>query len=151
MIQAKQHLRRMRGGAQSHLMFAENGHYSVVRFQNNPQHVRVLANELLATRIAERVDLPVPIMEVIEVSQWLIENTSDLRIRTSSASVPCQHGLALGARFVLGPLEGLVFDYLPASHLSECAISTPLLACSRSTSGAATRMAPGGLLEEIPR
>ena len=105
----------MRGGAQSHLMFAEDGHYYVVKFQNNPQHIRVLANELLASRIAERVGLPVPIMEIIEVSAWLIENTPDLRIRIGSSNVPCQHGLALGARFVLGPLEGQVYDYLPAS------------------------------------
>jgi len=109
----------MRGGAQSHLMFAEDGHYYVVKFQNNPQHIRVLANELLATRIAERVGLPVPIMEVLEISSWLIENTPDLRIRVGSSSVPCQHGLALGARFVLGPLEGQVYDYLPASALDR--------------------------------
>jgi len=109
----------MHGGAQSHLMFAEDGHYYVVKFQNNPQHIRVLANELLATRIAERVGLPVPIMEVLEISSWLIENTPDLRIRVGSSSVPCQHGLALGARFVLGPLEGQVYDYLPASALDR--------------------------------
>lgn len=109
----------MRGGAQSHLMYADDGHYYVVKFQNNPQHIRVLANELLATRIAERVGLPVPVMEVIEVTPWLIENTPELRIRTGSASVPCQHGLALAARFVLGPLEGTVFDYLPASALDR--------------------------------
>ena len=119
MIQVKQHLRPMRGGAQSHLMFADDGHYYVVKFQNNPQHIRVLANELIATRIAERVGLPVPIMEVVEVSSWLIENTPDLRIRIGSSSIPCQHGLALGGRFVLGPLEGQVFDYLPASALDR--------------------------------
>src|SRR5690348_14066360 len=60
-----------------------------------------------------------PLWKVIEVSQWLIENTPDLRIRTGSSSVSCQHGLAMGARFVLGPLEGQVFDYLPASALDQ--------------------------------
>jgi hypothetical protein len=118
-IQAKQHLRAMRGGAQSHLMFADDGHYYVVKFQNNPQHIRVLANELLATRIAERIGLPVPVTEVIEVSPWLVENTPDLRIRNGSSTVPCQPGLALAARFVLGPLEGQVFDYLPAAALDR--------------------------------
>ena len=118
-IYAKQHLRPMRGGAQSHLMFADDGHYYVVKFQNNPQHVRVLANELLATRIAERLGLPVPVTEVVEVSPWLIENSPELRIRVGSASVSCQHGLALGIRFVIGPLEGTVFDYLPASALDH--------------------------------
>jgi len=105
----------MRGGAQSHLMYADDGRYYIVKFQNNPQHVRVLANELLATRIAERIGLPVPVTEIIEVSPWLIENTPELRIRTGSSSAPCQHGLALAIRFVIEPLEGTVFDYLPAS------------------------------------
>jgi glutathione synthase/RimK-type ligase-like ATP-grasp enzyme len=72
----------MRGGAQSHLMFADDGHYYIVKFQNNPQHIRVLANELLATRIAERTGLPVPVTEVIEVSPWLIENSPELCIKT---------------------------------------------------------------------
>jgi len=105
----------MRGGAQSHLMYADDGRYYIVKFQNNPQHVRVLANELLANRIAERIGLPVPVTELIEVSPWLIENTPELRIRTGSSSVPCQHGLALAMRFVIEPLEGTVFDYLPAA------------------------------------
>lgn len=109
----------MRGGAQSHLMFADDGHYYIVKFQNNPQHIRVLANELLATRIAARIGLPVPITEVMEVSPWLIENSPDLRIKTGSVSERCRHGLALGIRFVLGPLEGTVFDYLPASALDR--------------------------------
>ena len=100
-------------------MFADDGHYYIVKFQNNPQHIRVLANELLATRIAERIGLPVPVTEVIEVSPWLIENSPDLRIKTGSASERCRHGLALGIRFVLGPLEGTVFDYLPVSALDR--------------------------------
>ena len=100
-------------------MFADDGHYYAVKFQNNPQHVRVLANELMATRLAERLGLPVPVTEVVEVSPWLIENSPDLRIRTASSSVSCQHGLALGIRFVIVPLEGTVFDYLPASALDR--------------------------------
>ena len=47
----------MRGGAQSHLMLASDGNLYVVKFSNNPQHVRVLANELLATRLAAAVGL----------------------------------------------------------------------------------------------
>src|SRR4030081_3163298 len=56
---AVQHVKRMRGGAQSHLMRCDDGHYYVVKFRNNPQHERVLANEFLATRLAERGGLPV--------------------------------------------------------------------------------------------
>jgi len=66
-VEAVQHVRRMRGGAQAHLMRADDGHFYVVKFQNNPQHLRVLANELLATRLAESVGLPVPITEIVTV------------------------------------------------------------------------------------
>lgn len=109
----------MRGGAQGHLMFADDGHFYVVKFQNNPQHVRVLANELLATRIAERIGLPVPVTEVMEVSDWLIENTHELRMRTAGNSFLCQAGHALASRFVIDPLEGQIFDYLPEAALGR--------------------------------
>ena len=85
----------MRGGAQSHLMLGSDGQLYVVKFQNNPQHVRVLANELYATRLAEAVGLSVPATEVIEVSEWLIQNTPELTaVRfnldvSPSSALPC--------------------------------------------------------------
>jgi len=109
----------MRGGAQAHLMRADDGHYYVVKFQNNPQHLRVLANELLATRLGERVGLPVPVTEVILVDSWLIENTPDLRIETGLRPVSCHVGLQFGARYVCDPAEAQVFDYLPESMLNK--------------------------------
>src|SRR5215470_17533082 len=101
--EAVQHVRRMRGGAQAHLMRARDGHFYVVKFQNNPQHLRVLANELLATRLAERVGLPVPVIEVVQVSQWLIENTAELRIDDGLRPLLCAAGLQLGSRYVCDP------------------------------------------------
>jgi hypothetical protein len=79
-VEAVQHVRRMRGGAQAHLMRADDGHFYVVKFQNNPQHLRVLANELLATRLAESVGLPVPMTDIVIVQEWLIKNTPELRV-----------------------------------------------------------------------
>jgi hypothetical protein len=122
-IQAVQHVRRMRGGAQSHLMRCEDGHFYVVKFQNNPQHLRVLANELLATRLAEAVGLPVAATKVVEVSDWLISHTPELKMQlggSSSGSSPaCKSGSQFGARFVVDPMEGQVFDYLPESMLER--------------------------------
>ena len=116
-LQATQHVRRMRGGAQGHLMLCEDGHFYVVKFRNNPQHLRVLANELLATRLAERAGLPVPITEVIEVREWLIHHTPDLTIQLAHATMPCAAGLQFGSRYVVSPLEGQVFDYVPMELL----------------------------------
>src|SRR6202008_1903667 len=98
--EAVQHVRRMRGGAQSHLMRCEDGHFYVVKFQNNPQHLRVLANELLATRLAEAVGLPVPATKVVEVSEWLVAHTPELRMQLGGAasekSPACKAGFQFG-------------------------------------------------------
>jgi HipA-like kinase len=117
--EAVQHVRRMRGGAQAHLMRARDGHFYVVKFQNNPQHLRVLANEFLATRLAERVGLPVPVADIVDVSPWLIENTPALRIEIGSSVTLCSAGPQFGARYVCDPGEGVVFDYLPESMMAR--------------------------------
>jgi hypothetical protein len=67
-VLAVQAIRRMRGGAQSQLMLGADGKLWVVKFQNNPQDLRVLANELIATRLAAAVGLTVPVSDVVEVS-----------------------------------------------------------------------------------
>ena len=57
MLYAIEQIRRMRGGAQSQLMRCSDENYYVVKFQNNPQHRRILVNELLGTRLARRLTL----------------------------------------------------------------------------------------------
>src|SRR4030088_44878 len=111
----------MRGGAQSHMMRCDDGHFYVVKFRTNPQHLRVLANELLATRLAEAVGLPVPVTKVIEVSEWLVAHTPELRMQVSGqgSGIACKAGFQFGARFVVNPMEGQVFDYLPDSMMEK--------------------------------
>jgi hypothetical protein len=116
---AIQQIRRMRGGAQSHLMLASDSNLYVVKFSNNPQHVRVLANELLATRLATAVGLAVPPCDVIEVSEWLIQNTPDLTIEQRRGALPCQAGLHFASRWVGGLMPGQTVDYLPQEQLLE--------------------------------
>jgi len=118
-VVAVQHVRRMRGGAQGHLMRCSDENFYVVKFRNNPQHMRVLANELLATRLAERTGLPVPATEVVEVGDWLVQHTPELNIQLASHSIPCQPGLQFGSRYVVSPLEGQIFDYLPVEMLER--------------------------------
>jgi hypothetical protein len=118
-VVAVQQVRRMRGGAQSHLMLGADDNLYVVKFQNNPQHLRVLANELIATRLAEAVGLTVPPCEVIEVSAWLIDNTPELDFELGRGRERCRPGLQFGSRFVGGLMPGHVMDYLPEETLLE--------------------------------
>jgi len=118
-VQAIQAVRKMRGGAQSHLMLGSDGQPYVVKFQNNPQHVRVLANELLATKLAEMVGLSVPPCDVVEVTEWLIENSKELMMDFGRKQEQCCAGLQFGSRLVGGLMPGLVVDYLPEERLAE--------------------------------
>jgi hypothetical protein len=119
-VLAVQAIRRMRGGAQSQLMLGSDGKLWVVKFQNNPQHLRVLANEFLATRLAEAIGLTVPVTDVVEVTGWLIRNTASMQVElTARRAEPCCAGLQFGSQFIGGLMPGQVVDYLPEPQLAE--------------------------------
>lgn len=118
-IQAVQHIRRMRGGAQSHLMRCADGHYYVVKFQNNPQHTRILVNDWIGTRLAAIIGLPVPAVDIIDVNPWLIEHSPDLRIELCGQKRMVTPGPSFGSRYVVSPDEGEVHDYLPENLIGQ--------------------------------
>jgi hypothetical protein len=101
-------------------MLGADGALWVVKFQNNAQHLRVLANELIATRMAESVGLTVPKCDVVEVSEWLVENSAGMVVERGRGVVErCASGLQFGSRFVGGLMPGQVVDYLPEAQLRE--------------------------------
>ena len=118
-VLAVQHIRRMRGGAQGQLMLGADSHAYVVKFQNNPQHMRVLANEFLASRLAAAIGLTAPVAELLEVSAWLVQNTPELEMDLGARRERCRPGLQFGSRFVGGLMPGQVVDYLPDEQLGE--------------------------------
>src|SRR5579863_8846091 len=109
-ICAVQHIRKMQGGSYSHLMRAGDGTFWIVKSQNNPQHVRVLANEFFASRIGSHLGLPVPEVAVIEVSPRLIEHTPEMRIDIAGQEVPCSSGLQLASRYIACPETSWAMD-----------------------------------------
>jgi hypothetical protein len=113
-------IRRMRGGAQSRLICAADGTLWVVKFQNNPQHLFILANELIATRLAAKVGLSVPETEIIEFSPWLYANSVDCEIDFGRGRKErCLPGLHFGSRFIGGLIPRETVDYLPEPQLEE--------------------------------
>lgn len=57
----------------------------------------------------------------MEASDWLIENTPELKIDLSPQSVPCASGLQLASRYVGDQDQDRVFDYLPDSMFHRIA------------------------------
>jgi len=97
------------------LLRATDGNWYVTKFQNNPQHIRVLANEMLATKVGLALGLPMPHVAVIEVSDWLIEHTAELGIQLGGPTIPCRSGKQFGSHCV-GPPDRTL-DYMPSESL----------------------------------
>jgi len=116
-LRAVEQIRRMRGGAQSHLMRCSDGNYYVVKFQNNPQHKRVLVNELLGTRLARRLGLPTTPVAVVDVSEDLIRWTEELAMELPRNRVACAAGRQFASRYPGDPRFVAAFDFLPDEQL----------------------------------
>ena len=152
LIQAVQHVRRMRGGAQSHLMRCADGHYYVVKFQNNPQHTRVLVNDWLGTRLGEMIGLPVPVPAIVDVHPWLVEHTPDLRMELCGRRTMFTAG-AVVRLALCGFAAGRAGLRLPAGD-DDSPGAQPARLCRHSGTrqmDLQCQRAPGGVLEEVAR
>jgi hypothetical protein len=122
-LRALEHIRRMRGGSQSHLMRCADGNYYVVKFQNNPQHRRILVNELLGTKLAASLGLGTTAVAMIEVDEDLIRLTPDLHVELPWSpireQVPVQSGLQFGSRYPGNPHHLTLLDFLPDKQVSN--------------------------------
>lgn len=121
MRRALEHIRKMRGGAQAHLVRCDDAAYYVVKFQNNPQHLRILANEMLGYQLATALGLPVARAEVVKVEAELIEQTPELTILKRGRPEKCLPGFHFGSRFPGQPGRVSVHDLLTEAHLAEVA------------------------------
>lgn len=108
-----EHVRALRGGSQPRLMRASDGHLYIVKLQDNPQGSRVLANELLASRLAQLAGLPVPQAEILELSPKL---AGTLHFETPTGRRRIYPGLQVGSRLVISPIEGRIYDFLPRAR-----------------------------------
>jgi HipA-like kinase len=116
-LTAVQHVRRMRGGSQAQLLRASDSHLYVVKFTNNPQGRRILANDWIASRLARRIGLPVSKVAAIEISPWLIRSTPELFFELPNGRGACDEGIHFGSRFAADPQGGIVTDLLPTACL----------------------------------
>lgn len=107
----------MRGGSQPHLIGCSDGHYYVVKFPNNPQGIRTLANELLCARLAGLLSLPVPPAAVIAVSNDLIERSTEMYIELERGRMPCEAGFCFGSRYP--DPQSAIFDTWPRRRLVD--------------------------------
>jgi hypothetical protein len=120
-VYAMEQIRKLGGGSQPHLMRCSDGAnhelYYIVKFQNNPQHSRILVNELLGTRLASLMGLPTTSTAVVDVGEDLIRYTPALTMELHRSRVPCRSGLQFGSGYPGNLRTVTTYDFLPRALL----------------------------------
>lgn len=112
-VRAVEFIRRMRGASQPLLLRADDGGIYVVKFVNNPQHPRILANEMFAARLGLALGLPVCEPAFVEVPPPLIAGNPEMEIQIGDRPMACASGLQFGSSYAGQPGPALVVDFLP--------------------------------------
>ena len=118
-IRARTAIRKMRGGAQAHLLEGEDGAFYVAKFLNNPQHRRILINEWLACVFLRYLQIYVPETALLELTPDFLEANPELYFSIGPRREPVKPGLHFGSRMAVDPNRVAVFDFLPDKLLAK--------------------------------
>jgi hypothetical protein len=116
-LTAVRHIRKMRGGAQSYLLEADDGHAYVVKFRNNPQHRRILINELLAAVFLDYLKISAPDTALLHVGCEFLAANPEVHLTLGSRRVEVEPGWQFASRYPGDPARLAVYDFLPDALL----------------------------------
>jgi hypothetical protein len=120
-VRAHRFLRKMRGGAQAHLVESADGRFWVVKFSNNPQHRRILVNEWIAAALLNYLRLPVPEVAAVDLDPGFLEANPEVHLQLGSRRLPVPPGPHFGSCFPGDPARTAVYDFLPDTLLQTVA------------------------------
>jgi len=118
-VTARRLIRKMRGGAQAHLMEASDGHCYVVKFHNNPQHRRILINEWIASAFLHYLGIAAPEVAMVQVTETFLASDPDTYIHLGRERLAVTPGWHFGSRFPGDPARTVVYDFLPDTLLDK--------------------------------
>src|ERR1039457_2154171 len=118
-LRARNLIRKMRGGAQAHLIEAEDAAFYVVKFTNNPQHRRILVNEWLASALMRYLQIHVPDTAAIELTPEFVASSPELYLSMGTRREPVPPGIHFGSRMAVHPDRVAGFDFLPHSLIHK--------------------------------
>jgi hypothetical protein len=118
-VDALRLIRKMRGGAQAHLLECSDGHAYVVKFTNNPQHRRILPNEWVAAEFLRYLGLSTPETAVVNLSADFLAATPGLHIQLGRERQAVAPGWHFGSRFPGDVARTVVYDFLPDTLLAQ--------------------------------
>ena len=113
------HVRKMRGGAQAHLLEADDGNWYVVKFRNNPQHRRILVNEVASSALLDYLKIAVPATALIHVSEPFLAANPEVHLTLGTRQIAVEPGWHFGSRYPGDPARTAVYDFLPDALLGK--------------------------------
>jgi hypothetical protein len=111
----------MRGGAQAHLLEADDGCWYVVKFRNNPQHRRILVNELLCSEFLEYLKISAPRTAFIRITPEFLAANPEVHLTLGNSRIQVGPGWHFGSRYPGDPERTAVYDFLPDALLGQVA------------------------------
>jgi hypothetical protein len=120
-VSARRFIRKMRGGAQAHLLEADDGRFYIVKFQNNPQHRRILINETIAAEILAHLQVASPDYQFVRLSREFVESNPDVHIQLGSRRIPVEAGWHFGSCHPGNPETMAIYDFIPDALLNQVA------------------------------
>jgi hypothetical protein len=128
-VLARKLLRKMRGGAQAHLLEAADGHFYVVKFLGNPQHRRILVNEVIASVILKYLQIAVPETALVEVTPEFLRQNPEVGFTLAGRNEPVEPGWHFGSRYPGDPGRMAVYDFVPDTLLWKVNNVSDFLGC----------------------
>lgn len=120
-VNARRLLRKMRGGAQAHLIECDDGRFYVVKFVNNPQHRRVLVNEWIGAVFLRYLQIAGPDVAIVNVTPAFLETNPELCFQLGSRRAAVEPGWHFGSAFPGDPSKLTVYDFIPDILLGKVA------------------------------
>lgn len=120
-VNARRFIRKMRGGAQAHLLEADDGDCYVVKFQNNPQHRRILVNEFVAAEVLAHLGIACPESRIVNVSAEFLAGNPEVHLQTGTRRLPVEPGWHFGSRHPGNPDTTAIYDFIPDTLLNQVA------------------------------
>jgi hypothetical protein len=127
-VNARRFIRKMRGGAQAHLLEADDGECYIVKFQNNPQHRRILINEFVAAEILTHLQISCPGHEIVRVSEEFLAANPNVRLESGTRHIAVPPGRHFGSRHPGNPDVTAIYDFIPDALLTQVANADQFLA-----------------------
>jgi len=113
LVNARHLIRKMRGGAQAHLLACDDGRFYVVKFRNNPQHRRILVNEWIASVFLRYLEISSPDTAIVNLSEEFLAANPDVCLQLGSKTIRPELGWHFGSCYPGDPGRVSVYDFIP--------------------------------------